>query len=236
MQPDESTKMLKAVGRTKLRDAVAKQLKQYILASDMRPGDRLPTETELASIFGVSRLSLREATKSLEYLGIVEAKPGRGLSVGTVNMDHVAECVGFHPALQAAPPQELIGTRIVIETGVLPYVCEAMRRNPEIYERLNEINSRLRGATELQQFIAIDIEFHRELVLSSGLSPLIPFSDILSIFFQRFRESVQHAEWDRGTRHHQMIIDALRDGDTSLASTLLREHIGFHQVSSKVES
>jgi DNA-binding FadR family transcriptional regulator len=51
---------------------------EYIVDASLKPGDRLPTETELAARFGVSRLSLREATKALELLGIVEARPGKG--------------------------------------------------------------------------------------------------------------------------------------------------------------
>ena len=71
--------MLKSVERSKIRDVVAGRLKDLIAEGNLQPGDRLPTETELATRFGVNRLSLREATKALEFLGIVEAKPGRGL-------------------------------------------------------------------------------------------------------------------------------------------------------------
>ena len=65
--------MLESVERSKLRDVVTTRLKSYIVNENLKPGDRLPTETELANRFGVSRLSLREATKSLEFLGILEA-------------------------------------------------------------------------------------------------------------------------------------------------------------------
>ena len=73
---------LKALPRTKIRDQAAEQIKEMIAAEKLRPGDRLPNETELAESFGISRLSVREATKALEYLGIVEAKTGVGLTVG----------------------------------------------------------------------------------------------------------------------------------------------------------
>src|SRR4051794_33973968 len=118
--------MLHTVQRSKLRDVVAIRLKSYIAEENLRTGDRLPTETELAEKFGVSRLSLREATKSLEFLGIVEARPGRGLTVGRVDMQRVVEYLGFHPALHDVEPQVLIDTRAVIETGVLPYVARRM--------------------------------------------------------------------------------------------------------------
>lgn len=70
--------MLETIGRPKLRDIVAERLKSFIVTENLRAGDKLPTETELAAQFGVSRLSLREATKALEFLGIVEAHPRTG--------------------------------------------------------------------------------------------------------------------------------------------------------------
>ena len=69
-----------------------------------------------ADRFGISRLSLREATKALEFLGIVEAKPGRGLSVGQTDLERMTGYLEFHPALQDADPVELIGARVVIES------------------------------------------------------------------------------------------------------------------------
>src|SRR5262249_30637777 len=168
-----------------------------------KPGDRLPTEAELAARFGVSRLSLREATKSLEFLGIVEAKPGRGLTVGRVNMDRVTEDLGFHPALHDVEPGVLVDRRVVIEVGVLPQVAARMSRDPSLYEGLHAINSELRQARTLARWVELDIAFHRGLIAASGLTPLLAFGDVLAVFFQRFRGSVKKAEWAAGVAGHQ---------------------------------
>ncbi len=221
--------MLEAVERAKLRDIVADRLKTYIVNEQLVPGDRLPTETELATRFGVSRLSLREATKSLEFLGIVSAKPGRGLTVGSVNMERVTEYLGFHPGLHDAPPLILIDTRVVLETGVLPYVSARMKQDPALYTKLNGINAELRHARTLQRWVELDIAFHHELISASGLSPLMAFSDVLAVFFQRFRESVKKAEWTNGVESHQKIIDALQAGNVSVAEKALRSHIESHR-------
>ena len=221
--------MLAAVGRRKIRDVVASRLKTFISSRGLKPGDRLPTETELAAQFGVSRLSLREATKSLEFLGIVEARPGLGLTVGQVNMDRVTEYLEFHPALQKAPAVQLVQTRIVIETGVLPYVMRRMQGDGAIYKSLEAINDKLRRAKELSQWVELDIAFHRCLVESSGLSPLLAFNDLLAVFFMRFRESVKKAEWKAGIESHQRLIDALRDQKLDDACDELRRHVESHQ-------
>ena len=221
--------MIETIGRTRLSDVVADRLKQYIVDEGLKPGDRLPTEGQLAASFGVSRLSLREATKSLGFLGIVDAKPGRGLTVGRVNMDRMTNYLGFHPDLLDADPFALIDTRIVIETGVLPHVARRMKDDATIHERLSAINHELAQARTLARFVELDIQFHRGLIESSGLTPLIPFVDVLTVFFRRFRESVKKAEWSRGIAAHQDIIDALQAGSVDRASDLLHAHIESHK-------
>jgi DNA-binding GntR family transcriptional regulator len=74
----------------------------------------------------------------------------------------------------------------------------------------------------------LDIAFHRELICASGLAPLMAFSDVLSVFFQRFRKGVKAAEWRHGIKVHQAILDALRAGQVADADRLLREHIESH--------
>lgn len=218
--------MLNTVARPKLRDVIAGRLKSYIVEENLKPGDRLPTETDLARRFGVSRLSLREATKSLEFLGIVEARPGRGLSVGQVDMDRVTEYLGFHPALQDVPPAVLIDTRVVLEAGVLPHVARRMERDPSLYESLDAINRRLGQAEGLQAGVELDRAFHHALIAASGLTPFMAFGDLLAVFFRRFGEYLNLADAVRG---HQIIIDALKAGDLAEADREVRVHIENHR-------
>lgn len=221
--------MFKSLKRSKIRDVVATRLKTFILDGNLQPGDRLPTETELATQFGVNRLSLREATKALEFLGIVEAKPGRGLTVGRINMRLVTEHLGFHPALHDVSPTELIDTRVVIETGVLPFVVARMKRDARIGATLRSINEKLRQARSLPRFVELDIEFHRELIAASGIDPLTAFGDVLVVFFQRFRESVKKAEWQGGIEDHERIVESLEAGQLRVAERRLRAHIESHR-------
>lgn len=218
--------MLNTVARPKLRDVVAGRLKSYIVEENLKPGDRLPTETDLAKRFGVSRLSLREATKSLGFLGIVEARPGRGLTVGQVDMDRVTEYLGFHPALQDVPPAVLIDTRVVLEAGVLPHVARRMERDPSLYESLNAVNRRLGQADSLQAGVELDRAFHHELIAASGLTPFLAFGDLLAVFFRRFGDHLNLADAVRG---HQIIIDALKVGDLVEADREVRAHIENHR-------
>ena len=89
--------------------------------------------------FGVSHTVVREATKALDFLGIISAAPRRGMVVDEFSFDRVSEYFGFHFALCDYPKDKLLGSREVIEMGTLPYTLKAMKRDPTVYLRLRDI-------------------------------------------------------------------------------------------------
>lgn len=220
---------MQTLRRPKVRDQASDQIKQYIVQRKLAPGDRLPTENQLAETFGISRLSVREATKALEFLGIVESKTGVGLTVGRIDMGRVTEHLGFHSGLLDVDPQQLIDSRVILETGVLPHVARRMADDPSIETRLRAIVRQFESARDLKTFIALDIQFHRSLLEASGLQPLVAFGDLLHVFFQRFRESVKQAGWKRGVESHRRLVDFLANGKLNEATAELRKHIESHK-------
>jgi GntR family transcriptional regulator, transcriptional repressor for pyruvate dehydrogenase complex len=220
--------MAESIRTEKIRDRIASRLRSYIARHDLKVGDRLPTETQLALQFGVSRLSVREATKTLEFLGIVKSKPGLGLSVGQIDLERIGELIGSHPAIQSASARQLIETRIVVETGVLPHVMRRMKADPAVHASLQQIVQRMRKVRKLRDFIELDVEFHRSLVAASQLSPLLAINELLTVFFREFRESVKKAQRMTAIESHQTLIDLLRDQRLEEACDALREHIESH--------
>lgn len=220
---------MRTLRRPKVRDQAAAQIQQYILSHKLSSGDRLPTESQLAETFGISRLSVREATKSLEFLGIVESKTGVGLSVGRIDMERVTEHLGFHAGLLDADPHQLIDSRVILETGVLPHVAQRMKSDPAIESQLRELVEQFRTARDLKTWVALDIQFHQTLLEASGLQPLVAFGELLHVFFQRFRESVKKGEWKTGIDSHERIVDELAKGRVTAASAELRKHIESHK-------
>jgi GntR family transcriptional regulator, transcriptional repressor for pyruvate dehydrogenase complex len=218
--------MMQTINRPKMREQVSKKSEQYIIERKLMPGDRLPTENQLAETFGISRMSVREATKTLEFLGIIESKTGAGLTVGRINMERMTKHRGFHSGLLDADPQQLIDSRVVIETGVLPHVVRRMTEDPSIEVGLREIVDQFRAAKDLKSLIEVDIQFHRTLIESSGLQPLVAFNDLLTIFFQRFREAIGKLEYRKvGYENHRRLVDLLAAGKVEAASTDLKHQI-----------
>lgn len=221
--------MSETIRRRNLSEVVAERIKDYIIEHKLKPGSRLPTEQELADRFGVSRVSTREATKALAFLGIIDAAPRRGLVVGQVDMKQVTNYLGFHLAISDFPRSQLLDTRFIIETGVLPFVMKQMAADPTLHARLSETGQRLARARNLNDRIAADAAFHRALIDASGVKPLVSFHDLLTIFFDRFRRSLAAGDWERGSKQHQQILDALREGELKQASDILTNHLEHHR-------
>jgi DNA-binding FadR family transcriptional regulator len=221
--------MPEAIERRNLSEVVAERIRQFIIDHGLKPGDRLPTEQELSDRFGVSRVSTREATKALGFLGIIDAAPRRGLVVGRVDMKRVASYVGFHLAISDYPREQVLDARIVIETGALAHVVRRVADDPALYGRLAEAAAAVEAAGDFDARIAADVAFHRALLDASGVGPLLAFNDLLTIFFDRFRRSLARGDWEIGLAQHRQLLDAVRAGDLAGACAVLTRHIDYHR-------
>lgn len=216
---------MQTLARPKVRDQVSESIKSYIVERNLVPGDRLPTEAQLAESLGISRLGVREATKALEFLGVVESKTGVGLTVGRLDMERLTRHLGFHAGLLDADPQQLIDSRVVIETGVLPHVARRMAEDSSIEQQLRGFAEQMGTARNLKASIALDIQFHRTLMEASGLQPLVAFGDLLEIFFQRFRTAIGKVDRSIGVANHLRLTDLLAAGRVEEAATESRRQI-----------
>jgi GntR family transcriptional regulator, transcriptional repressor for pyruvate dehydrogenase complex len=218
------------ITKTNLNELVVRRIREYIEANSLKVGDRLPTEQEMADMFGVSRISIREATKALNFLGIIQAAPRRGLTVGPVDMNKLTEILSFHFMLDNYPKELLLNARMVIEIGSLQYAMKAIVDNDTLYEKLLAIGDKLDKTKDPEELLKGDTEFHRTLVEASGVHPLLAFNDVISAFFTKFRSEVltktDSARLFKSSPGHREIITALRNGDLIEAEKTMRLHLG----------
>jgi len=214
-----------------LSDEIISRIQAYIIQNTMKVGDRLPTEQDMAEKFGVSRVSIREATKALNILGLIESAPRRGLTLGALNMDRLAGILSFQFALDDYPKELLLKTRLVIEIGSLQYAMEPIATDESLYRELIELCDELEHVSDVDAYIELDTKIHCMLVEASGVKPLVAFNNLLQVFFFRFRQSLlnQKKHWPASSSTHRAIIDALRDRNLSLAEELLRSHLNAHR-------
>ena len=224
------TAVPKKLRRKRLSEEVSAQIRKYIIDHDLRPGDSLMTEQEMVERFGVSRTVVREATKALDFMGVIGTSPRRGMVLDNFDFKRVSEYFGFHFALSDYPREKLLKARTVIETGALYYTMEIMRKNAEVYPRLKRLAEKSPDTDKLDdRWIEYDIAFHRELVDASDITPLSSFCDLLQAFFHQFRARTALGDIRGGRQVHCQIVESLHAGDLDEAVHLLRSHLSWYE-------
>ena len=217
------------IRRKRLSEELTARLRKYIIDHDLKPGDPLLTEQQMTERFGVSHTVVREATKTLDFLGIIDAAPRRGMVLNEFDFNRVREYFGFHFALSDYPNENLLKSRIVVETGALFYTMEAMHKNPALHSHLRKLAEAAPDTADAadERWVEYDIAFHRGLIDASGLAPLASFCDLLQAFFHKFRPAMGGVPGDSET--HCRIVEELRAGHLEAATELLRHHLRFYE-------
>jgi GntR family transcriptional regulator, transcriptional repressor for pyruvate dehydrogenase complex len=215
--------------RKRLSEELTAQLRKHIIDHGLKPGDPLLTEQEMVEQFGVSRSVVREATKALDFLGIIDAVPRRGMILDDFDFSRVSEYFGFHFALSDFPKPKLLKARVVIETGALYYTMEAIQKDPAVYDKLKKLAESAPETAHAAdiRWIEYDIAFHRGLVEATDITPLASFCDLLQAFFHKFRTTLGMV---RGScSAHCDIVELLRAKKLPEAIDLLRSHMKHYE-------
>ncbi len=231
---EESAVALRRVAKpsTRLRsDAVASQLKEMILSGELKPGDRLPPEADLCRHFGVSRMTIREATQSLKALGLLEATPGRGTFVAARDPGAVLRDMArfsFDSADQIADVYEV---RSVLESRASAQAADRAGRGDR-EELLDFTRTWLAEAEKgdrkrLDSFRTRDREFHLRIARLSGNILLEELMERLVHVLDAMRRKSLSLEGRalRSWQEHEAIAVAIAAGDAAAASTAATEHI-----------
>jgi DNA-binding FadR family transcriptional regulator len=209
------------------REAQAR-LRDFIRERGLKAGDRLPSEAELAAELEVSRPSLREATRSLQTLGVIEARPGNGLFVSEFSFRPVIEQLPYGLGDSTKAIEEILTAREAMEVGLMPAVARS-EATAAALERCAELAG-LMTERELhgEPFVEIDREFH--FTLYQGLrNPLV--DNLIELFWGMFGELFYHVgeempggpSRDRGVAHLR-IVEALQSRDEVAAVQRMIEH------------
>jgi GntR family transcriptional repressor for pyruvate dehydrogenase complex len=147
------------VSRDALPDQIAARLIDLITERQLKAGDRLPPERELAATMGVSRSSLREALRALAMLGVAEMRQGDGTYLTNLQPGSLMRSVGLVLALSDSGLEELFEARKLVEPGLAKLAAE------RIDEAAAEALCRCAASThdvldDPEAFMWADIELH----------------------------------------------------------------------------
>lgn len=103
--------MTDTLPRVMLSDLIADRIQDHILSNSLPPGTPLPIEHELMARFGVGRSAVREASKVLVQRGLVDVRPGRGMTVAAPFGEVVTRQLMTHLKLSRTSPAQLFEVR-----------------------------------------------------------------------------------------------------------------------------
>jgi len=194
----------KLVRTSRLYEQIVQQIEESILKGDLKPGDQLPAERDLAQRFGVSRTAVREAVKALREKGLVEAYSGRGTFItdGTSEVRAILEPEIAALAAIRAQESDLATMREAVA------IMDHAGQDPDAY-------------------IEADLDFH--LALAEGAANPLILSLIDSIVGllreQRLRIFKVPGGPERGQVHHKRILDAMERRDAADARSAMKAHL-----------
>lgn len=208
-----------------LNRAIQDQIKQYITEHQLRPGDALPPETQLAADLGVSRGSVREAIKALESLGIIEVRHGNGIFVREFNFDSVLDLLSYGLVFDRSKITEILQIRKWLEVAA---IGEAVRQaNEEQIASIEEVLDRWeQKARSGEPTAEEDRAFHRLLYKPLGNQALISLLDTFWLVFHAvpIRAITTDMQPTTTVQDHREILEAVRSRDPALACQRIQDH------------
>lgn len=217
---------IKPIKKTNIADQVFEQMKNMIFSRRWAAGSKIPSENELASLFNVSRVTIRTAIQKLTALGLLESKVGEGTFVKKVTPSVYLNALV--PALVLSPQddREILEFRRGIETEIIRLA--ALRTTEEEINTLIQINANmneLKEKGEIKKYIDEDFKFHLEIAKAAKNRTFVDVWFILKdILYTHFTDMVNKGP-DLGYSYHKEMIEAIKKRDPYQADYYVRRLI-----------
>ena len=226
-RPAGGSAVYKLVRTSRLYEQIVQQIEESIVKGNLKPGDQLPAERELAQRFGVSRTAVREAVNALREKGLVEAYSGRGTFITDGTTLAVRQTLDLMVKIgQPEGSTHLAEVRAIIEPEIA--ALAALRiQEPELATMREAVAVMDRAGQDPEAYIEADLDFH--LALAEGAANPLILSLLDSIVGllreQRLRIFRVAGGPDRGQVHHKRILEAVEHRDAEKARDAMRAHL-----------
>jgi len=207
---------------TRLYRLVADRIQELIRAEHIAPGERLPSERDLATKLSVSRASLREALIALELGGVIEVRGGSGV--------YVSELPTPADLPEAGPgPFEVLSARRLIESEIAA-IAARVATDSAIDAILKAVVEMEQNHSNYSSNEAADRNFHIAIARATGNSALVGSLDYLwdqrGRLWHKLKEHFQTEELRQETlKDHRRILEAIAAHDPAAARKAMRAHL-----------
>ena len=217
---------LAPINRQPVAEQVARQLLALVQSGNLKPGQQLPPERELAATLEVSRPSLREALRALSLLGVLRIRQGGGVYVSALDPESLLAPLHFFVSLDARNLEDLFDARLVIETEITRIAAENI--TPENLQVLKQcVAFEAHELEDEDKFIESDVKFHKIIFDSVDNAFLKRFATSLHVLGKASREITGHIPGviEQSLNDHKAILAAIEAGDPDAAADAMKAHL-----------
>lgn len=224
---------LKKVKQRTVVDQVMDQIKELIASGEYKPGDKIPTEMELAKDFGLGRSSIREAIKIFNYLGVLESRA----AIGTVVRERSqisAEALTWSLLLGEDEFEEMVDLRGAIELRCMCKIAGDVGNNKteslKILSDLKEIVEEMKTAASRQDYQTIselDLAFHQTVITSADNELFNSLYETLKSFLKEEMErtNLNYSNPDEIWIEHEKLLHSIQKGDRKVVLDEYEDHL-----------
>ena len=220
------SKNLQAVSRTKLHEQIVNQVQALIEEGGLKHGDQLPPERELASIFKVSRHTVREAIRILEQKNILKSRPGSGTFIILEDESSAVEFLAKAIYREKNTLSEVFQFRELLEPQIAGLAARnATKKDIAALEDILERQKKELGNAVVSK--KLDEEFHLALARATGNAVLCQVVELFGhiLLKSRHEHSQSPSRNKLSLEGHKKIFAAIKDKDARAAKELMAGHL-----------
>jgi GntR family transcriptional regulator, transcriptional repressor for pyruvate dehydrogenase complex len=225
---------------------IVDQVWSALFRGELKPGDFLGTEVQLAQKLGVSRVPVRDAFRTLQALGVIDIKVGAhgGARIAKGNPDRFASALAVQLKLVGISIDEMFDAQIAIEVMAARLAAKRatsadLAKLRAIIDELQLIASKPANKTSGPRFTEISIRFHEALMEASQNRALVAqFKALRSVLEPIYARRESDAVARRVIASHRQLLESIAAGDAECASMLMQrrlEVIRAHQLLKTVD-
>ncbi|MGQ5651479.1 FadR/GntR family transcriptional regulator [Streptomyces sp. EKR5.2] len=221
--------LFKAVSSSRVSQLIVDQIRMLLKEERLQPGDRLPSERELCTQFGVSRVTVREALRSLEASGLVEIRLGArgGAFVTAPSSRRVGEGLADLLSLSPLTATEVTEARLVFELGIVPLIVE--RATEEDLDALRALCDEHAEAVKQGTYdMEMSADFHTRVAActhNGAIEMLVQSFHGPLLMSLREAQSIEPQMGHRGSKEHRKFVEAIAARDAEAATEIMRTHL-----------
>jgi len=223
------------INKTKLSDQVADEILRKINESEYMPGDKLPVESDLAALFSVSRITVREAVGKLSMMGIIDVRQGEGTFVNSLSPGSFMKPLLPMLSLTKKNLHDIFTVRLLIECKAAELAAKnaAPEELEEVKTLLEEMTRNFQNK-DIEKYNMHDALFHYEIVKCSHNEVLIAIQALLMDMLKSVIEVATRPPnaLEISIEAHNKIYAALTRGDSAEVTELMKRHLegGAHYI------